>query len=763
MLRPRIRALSTTLALRNINSPLPTCGTALLSPIGSSLTIQGWASSVRSLSESLVFLTVRDAYGSIQVVVTDSASAHAARALRIESIIRVQGTLQARTTTSDSGGSSSNGTEIAAASIELLSSPSAPLAISLRGDGHITTASGEFDDIDTRLANRHLDLRRSVLSRNLRLRALVSAAVRAEFFRGAGDVSRPFVEVETPTLVRSSPEGAREFLVSTHEGSSNSSSSCCSSSSSSSSGRRFFALAQSPQQHKQLLMVGGIDRYFQIARCYRDESGRVDRQPEFTQIDFELSFAGGDDVMRAAERVVVAAWSAAGKAARGEELDGNLPHYAFKHLSPPLINWELPSLPLPRISYAHAMTTYGSDKPDRRLGLCIADVTGAMAKAAIISNNGGVNKHAAVSTAITVAASLPCPPLHTLPTDTDLTRFTLGSWSARGFVARGLGTVLSRKQFQGLGEGIAKVTSGRAIDILRVEIGGTIRGARAPISGGIAQLGATALTTLITTLEASPGDVIVIGAGEDSLSLLGGLGVARLIVAATCRSVDIPLIPALDCASPPPSRDEPLAGVRLSGREMDEMLHIKTSARGGGGGGGGGGSRIADLFWVHSFPMFEIDAEATGGLRAAHHPFSAPVGGTAGITALSSLLLASSSTSSTTRRTQLLTLCADAYDLVCHGVELGGGSARLSDANLQRAVFEKVLCLSPTTSMKGFSALLAGLDAGAPPHAGAALGLDRLVAMLAGTNAATSLRDVIAFPKSAAGNDLLTGAPCPLD
>ncbi len=332
-------------------------------------------------------------------------------------------------------------------------------------------------------------------------------------------------------------------------------------------------------------------------------------------------------------------------------------------------------------------------------------------------------------------------------------------------MVRGLGAALSRREFEALGAAVTKVVGNDAslqVEVLRVEPGGKGRGARAPTSDGLLKRGPATITSLFEAIGAESGDVVVFGVGSDPLPLLTALGHVRLIAAAGCQLVGVPLTPAPGCLAPAPPLDEPLSGLRLSPRELQDIFGMRASksepvprlapAR---------GPRVADMFWVYGFPMFE--ASADGSLCAVHHPFSAPLGGADGLAELTLAAPALESSSPEARaaaRSRLVTLCGDTYDLVCHGVELGGGSARIADAGAQRVVLDSVLRV-PQSARAGFSALLAGLDAGAPPHAGAALGLDRLVATLLGARTAPSLRDVIAFPKSAAGNDLLTGAPTP--
>jgi aspartyl-tRNA synthetase len=278
---------------------------------GQSVTLAGWVAARRDHG-GVVFIDLREASGLVQVVLREEA----AHALRNEFCLRVTGEVVLREAHNVNPNLPTGEIEVVAADLEVLN-PSAPLPFPI--DDHVEV--GE----ESRLRHRYLDLRRSGPSRAIRLRSQVNKAAR-DVLDGHG-----FVEVETPTLTRSTPEGARDFLVPARlkPGS-------------------WYALPQSPQLFKQLLMVAGLERYYQIARCYRDEDFRADRQPEFTQLDIEMSFVEQDDVIALSEQILVALWG--------------------------LIDYTVPT-PIPRISYADAMARYGSDKPDLRMGLELVDCT----------------------------------------------------------------------------------------------------------------------------------------------------------------------------------------------------------------------------------------------------------------------------------------------------------------------------------------------------------------------------------------------------
>lgn len=927
-----------------------------------------------------VFLALRDAYGVTQVVLESSSGGEEGRvaierlvsSLRMEGIVRVSGIVRPRPPTlahdgmatgsievvvkvpslsSSSLSLSSDGGEKKAAlpivkdeetermallgnnnddsSIILLSQPvtNKMLAI-VPSVGAAQAALGRQLSEDTRLQHRHLDLRRDFMQRNLRLRSLITNAIRSALLgtsssssgsgsplttinngngkaRGGDDLSSsntsnpllsspPFVEVETPTLIRSSPEGAREFLVPTRQRG------------------KFYALAQSPQQYKQLLMVGGVDRYFQIARCYRDEAGRADRQPEFTQVDIEMSFVTQEQVMEVVENVVSTAFGAVAAAGRDARLyqhqhplpssllsplpsaiaktatPEHLPRYSFgayQNLAP-LPTWFVPKLPLQRITYAHAMLTYGSDKPDRRLGMPFFEATqlftstgiallGGKERGEVGGEKNGIEKDGEVRTHMS----------HSLSDDKENPLLPLlpSSWAVRAFVAKGLAKSLSRKEVEVLSIDIERALGGSTsstsstatasstqtqdtssplanIDLLakpflffaRVDNGSTI--SRLALKGPAGALASNALKELQTTatnlnnsssssivsatlhsVGACEGDLVVFCAGN-GVQACSSLGVARLVVAEVCKAKKLVLTPhettvAVSVTDSPSELARGLSkswwntpqasssssssssvkkkidesGYSDSGRisTSDNVTNNATSLSSttttivsGGSGGGDGDEKMVDLFWVTDFPLFEKTESdkdiISSQLQSSHHPFTAPspthegffrtalmkTEGGAGVQVIDGACKeeeegkrGDSPLLSKDRIESLLRVQGQHYDLVANGCELGGGSIRIHDAALQRAVLKHALNV-PRAQMKGFSALLSALEDGAPPHGGFAFGLDRLVWLLAGSgtsggatagsfssSTSTTIRDVIAFPKSAQGNESLTGAP----
>ncbi|MCW2757431.1 MAG: aspS, partial [Nocardioidaceae bacterium] len=419
--------------------------------------------------------------------------------------------------------------------------------------------------------------------------------------------ARDFLEIETPFLTRSTPEGARDFLVPARlqPGS-------------------WYALPQSPQLFKQLLMVGGLERYYQIARCYRDEDFRADRQPEFTQLDIEMSFVEQEDVLELMEEVLAAMWA--------------------------LVGHEIPR-PIPRMTYAEAMARFGSDKPDLRMGLELVDCTDYFADTPF-----------RVFQAPYVGAVV-------MPGGASQPRKKLDAWQewAKQRGAKGLAYVLVQDDGE-LGGPVAKNLSDDERAGLAAHVG------------------------------AEPGDCVFFGAGaaKSSRALLGA---ARLEI----------------------------------GRRAG-MLDDATFA----------------FTWVVDAPLFEPSSEAVasgdvavgaGAWTAVHHAFTSP-----------------KPEFLDTFDTDPGSALAYAYDIVCNGNELGGGSIRIHRGDIQKRVFA-VMGLSEEEAQEKFGFLLDAFQYGAPPHGGIAVGMDRICALLSGTD---SIRDVIAFPKSGGGYDPLTAAPAPI-
>jgi aspartyl-tRNA synthetase len=557
--------------------------------VGHEVTVAGWVASIRDHG-GVAFFDLRDSSGVVQVTFREE---HVERveSVRVESCVAITGIVRERPEGSVNEAIASGEVEIEGRSLEVLGA-SDVLPFQLDDE------AGE----ETRLTYRYLDLRREASAYPLRLRSKVSAAVRSTL------VEREFVEVETPTLTRSTPEGARDFLVPARL-----------------KPGTFYALPQSPQLFKQLLMVGGFERYFQIARCYRDEDFRADRQPEFTQLDIEMSFVGQEDVIELSEEVLKAMWGTI-----GVELQ----------------------TPLPRMTYGEAMGRYGTDKPDLRFGLELVECGEYFA--------GG--------------------------------DFEIFKAPYVGAVVMPGGAEQPRRELDGWQEW-ARQRGGRGLAYVLVGEDGELRG---PVAKNLSEGERSGLSA---HTGAGPGDCIFFAAGEEKPSrvLLGALR-----------------------------------------NELAERLELIDPS-------------AWAFTWVVDAPVFEPAGDAraggdvtvgTGAWTAMHHAFTAP-------------------------KEEYLesfekdpgSALANAYDIVCNGNEIGGGSIRIHTPELQERVFQ-VMGIDREEAREKFGFLLRAFDFGAPPHGGIAMGFDRIVGLLAGSE---SIRDVIAFPKSGGGNDPLTGAPGELE
>ncbi|SDR92237.1 aspartyl-tRNA synthetase [Nocardioides scoriae] len=561
--------------------------------VDTEVVLAGWVARRRDHG-GVAFIDLREASGFVQVVIRDEAVAHQ---LRNEYCLKVTGTVALRPEGNQNPQLPTGEIEVIATDVEVLSEAATlPFPI----DDAATHSGGAVGE-EARLRHRYLDLRRSGPAAALRLRSRVNKAAR--------DVldARAFVEVETPTLTRSTPEGARDFLVPARlqPGS-------------------WYALPQSPQLFKQLLMVAGMERYYQIARCYRDEDFRADRQPEFTQLDIEMSFVEQDDVMELMEDVLAAMWR--------------------------LVDVEIPR-PIPRMTYAEAMRRFGSDKPDLRMGLELVECTDFFAA----------------------------------------TPFRVFQSDYVGAVVMPGGASQPRKQLDAWQEW-AKQRGARGLAYLLVKEDGELTG---PVAKNISDEEKAGIAAHV---GAAPGDCIFFAAG-----------------------------------APKPSRAL-LGAARLEIGRRGDLIDTSAFA----------------FTWVVDAPMFEPASDAvasgdvavgSGAWTAVHHAFTGPKPEFAD-----------------SFDTDPGSALAYAYDIVCNGNELGGGSIRIHREDVQKRVFA-VMGLSEEQAQEKFGFLLDAFKFGAPPHGGIAVGMDRICAMLAGSD---SIRDVIAFPKSGGGYDPLTQAPAPI-
>jgi aspartyl-tRNA synthetase len=545
--------------------------------------VAGWVHRRRDHG-GLIFIDVRDRSGVVQLVFHPDIApdAHeAAHRLRSEDVITAAGTVTRRDPANVNPNIATGEIELVVSELEILADAETP---------PFPLDDGESIDESLRLRHRSLDLRRGSMQRAIALRHLVARTMREVLNE------RDFLEIETPFLTRSTPEGARDFLVParTQPGS-------------------FYALPQSPQLFKQLLMVGGFERYYQIARCFRDEDTRADRQPEFTQLDVEMSFVSEEDVIEMMEAVMGAVFERSGFSA-----------------DPP---------PWPRMTFAEAVSRFGTDRPDTRFGLELRDLGEAVA-----------GSHFKV----------------------------FADTLARDGVVRGINAgarELSRADLDGLTELAKRHGAGGLVWAFVQDSGWRSPVAKFLSEGEIEAIG--------HRLEASPGDLL-------------------LIVADTAETAG-----------------QALGALRL---ELARRFSLMPAGR-------------HDLLWVVEFPMFAWDEEGER-WDAMHHPFTAPTGDLGDPGALRSR----------------------AYDLVLDGTEIGGGSIRINRLDVQEEVLD-LIGISSEEAQARFGFLLDALRYGAPPHGGIAMGLDRIVAILSGSD---SIREVIAFPKAASGADPLTGAPAPV-
>ena len=548
----------------------------------------GWVHKVRDLG-GVIFIDIRDRYGLTQVVTRDDADMlEVAGRLRPECVVAVSGPVERRSDETLNPKIDTGEVEVAVRRITVLSTALTP---PFQIDEE-TPVSEEL-----RLRYRYLDLRRPRMRANIGLRHRITMAVRNSL-DAAG-----FWEIETPMLTKSTPEGARDYLVPSRL-----------------QPGQFYALPQSPQIFKQILMVGGMDRYFQIVKCFRDEDLRADRQPEFTQIDIEMSFVDEEVVFGAVERLMQAVFRQVGKDV---------------------------SVPFPRLSYDEAMRRYGSDKPDLRFDMPVQDVSEAFRDGRFKVFRNIVAAGGAVS----------------------------------ALVAPGAGRQ-ARAQLDNLvDEAIALGAKG--LVWVRQAPDGAIQ------SSILKPAGPEALAQVVDLAGAGPDDLTLLAAGQgyEASKLLGQL---RLLLA-------------------------------QRGGLIDE-------------------SRTA-LSWVVDFPLLEW-SETEQRLVSMHHPFTSPRPEDAG-----------------RLEEDPAAVRARAYDLVLNGSEIGGGSIRIHDAELQARIF-RLLRISDADAKARFGFFLDALQYGTPPHGGIALGLDRIVALLA---AEPSIRDVMAFPKTAGAVDLMSGSPSAVD
>jgi len=569
--------------------------------VGQSVTLCGWVNTNRD-HHGVIFIDLRDREGVTQIVFRPEENADVAEAshkLRGEDVVQISGRVDSRLPGTENAKLATGDIEVIASELKVLNKADVP--------------PFPLDDPkvneDLRLEHRYLDLRTGPMQRNLKLRHRVAKTTRDYLDE------RGFLEIETPVLSNPTPEGARDFLVPSRL-----------------NPGTFYALPQAPQQYKQLLQVAGLEKYFQIARCFRDEDLRADRQPEFTQIDIEASFITEQDIQDLIEGLLVRIF----RESRGVEIP----------------------LPFPRMTFEDAMNRYGSDKPDTRFGIELVDVGNVFRESQFkvfraVLDGGGVLK---------------------------------------ALNAKGAAAALSKEQLKKWEEWVKTEFGAKGLAYIKWSAGSAAEGS--PFAGWESPIvkffSDTEKAALAERMGFAEGDVLFFGADKWE------------------------------------SACEVLGRVRL--RCADLLGFIPADA--------------LNFLWVTDFPLLAFSPEESKHV-AVHHPFTRPK------TEDLPLLEAG----------EYRKVRAVAYDVVLNGMELGGGSIRIHERDLQAKIFT-VLGVGPEEQQHKFGHLLKAFSFGAPPHGGIALGLDRLVMLIAG---AESIREVIAFPKNNRGVDLMTNSPVEID
>ena len=589
-----------------------TCGELRLHNVSKEVTLAGWVQTIRKFG-SITFIDLRDRYGITQLLFGEELNQQL-----IENPLGREFVLQATGKVTERSNKNPNlptgDIEITISSFKILNKSVVP-PFTIQDD----TDGGD----DLRMKYRFLDLRRNAVKKNLELRYAVNRATR-DYLHQQG-----FMDIETPFLIKSTPEGARDFVVPSRM-----------------NPGQFYSLPQSPQTFKQLLMVSGYDRYYQIVKCFRDEDLRADRQPEFTQIDCEMAFVEQEDILNMFEGLI---------------------KYIFKEVRD--INY---AEPIERITWEDAMWSYGNDKPDIRFEMKLSNLKFPSHTFLSKKNNSNLIDNTGFKVfdeAETVIAI-------SVPGCADY----------------------SRKQTDELTEWVKRPQIGmKGLAFIKCNSDGTYK------SSVDKFYNEERLKVIADFAKAQPGDLVLILAGAEERTR------------------------------------KAISELRL---EMAERLDLRKKDE-------------FKLLWVLDFPLFEYDEEGNRWV-ARHHPFTSPkpsqveemIGNDPAIKDAAAYL-----------KHPYANIKANAYDMVLNGNEIGGGSIRIYQKELQEKMFA-ALGMSPEEALHKFGFLLGAFEFGAPPHGGIAFGFDRLCAILGGSE---SIRDFIAFPKNNSGRDVMLDAPSTID
>ncbi len=583
-----------------------TCGELRINSLNKEVTLAGWVQTIRKFG-SITFVDLRDRYGITQLLFNEKLTEELDKnPLGREFVLSAKGKVSER---------SNKNKNIPTGDIEILISEFNVLNKSAVPPFTIQDDTDGGDDI--RMKYRFLDLRRSAVKKNIELRYAVNRAARNYLHQNS------FIDIETPFLIKSTPEGARDFVVPSRM-----------------NAGEFYALPQSPQTFKQLLMISGYDRYYQIVKCFRDEDLRADRQPEFTQIDCEMSFVEQEDILQMFEGMI---------------------KFIFKEVK----NIDY-AAPVERISWQDAMWNYGNDKPDIRFDMKVVNlkVEGDNKFDELKNTEFAVFKNAETILAISVPD---CSEYSRKQTD------ELIDWVKRPQIGMG---------------GLAFV---------KVNSDGTLK------SSFDKFFNEEQLKSFAGFCKSNPGDLILILAGKEERTRKA-ISDLRLYMAD-----------------------------RLGFRKPEEFK----------------------LLWVTNFPLFEYDEESNRWV-ARHHPFTSPKPEDIEVMINNNPLIENAEKYLEHPYSKIK---ANAYDMVLNGNEIGGGSIRIFQRDLQEKMFA-ALGMSKEEAQHKFGFLLGAFEYGAPPHGGIAFGFDRLCAILGGSE---SIRDFIAFPKNNSGRDVMIGAPSTID